>query len=101
MAKIVEVTKQGLERDIHNGLSRKEMAAKYGISTITLASVLKQVGLSNKRGPQVIVKIVDIEEYNRQQDTIVTDNITEDNVSEVLSSFKEFVSEDDDIVGEL
>ena len=101
MAKIVEVTKQGLENDIHNGLSRKEMAAKYGISTITLASVLKQVGLSNKRGPQVIVKIVDIEEYNRQQDTIVTDNITEDYVSEVLSSFKEFVSEDDDIVGEL
>ena len=85
MAKIVEVTKQGLESDIHNGLSRKEMATKYGISTITLASVLKQVGLSNKRGPQVIVKIVDIEEYNRQQDTIVTDNITEDNVTvEVL-----------------
>lgn len=101
MAKIVEVTKQGLENDINNGLSRKEMAAKYGISTITLASVLKQVGLSNKRGPQVIVKIVDIEEYNKQKDTIVTDNITEDNVPEVLSDFKEFVSEDDEIVGEL
>ena len=101
MAKIVEVTKQGLESDIHNGLSRKEMATKYGISTITLASVLKQVGLSNKRGPQVIVKIVDVEEYNNQQNYIVTDNISEDNVPEVLSDFKEFVSEDDEIVGEL
>jgi len=101
MAKIVEVTKQGLESDIHNGLSRKEMAAKYGISTITLASVLKQVGLSNKRGPQVIVKIVDVEEYNNQQNYIVTDNISENNVPEVLSDFKEFVSEDDEIVGEL
>lgn len=75
--------------------------AKYGISTITLASVLKQVGLSNKRGPQVIVKIVDVEEYNNQQNYIVTDNISENNVPEVLSDFKEFVSEDDEIVGEL
>lgn len=101
MAKIVEVTKQGLESDIHNGLSRKEMATKYGISTITLASVLKQVGLSNKRGPQVIVKIVDVEEYNNSQYNAATDSIVEDNIPEMASNFKEFVSEDDDIVGEL
>lgn len=100
MAKIVEVTKQGLESDIHNGLSRKEMATKYGISTITLASVLKQVGLSNKRGPQVIVKIVDVEEYNNSQNQVTTDNIVENNTI-YDSNIKDIISEDDIIVGEL
>ena len=100
MAKIVEVTKQGLESDIHNGLSRKEMATKYGISTITLASVLKQVGLSNKRGPQVIVKIVDVEEYNNSQNQVTTDNIVENNTI-YDSNIKDIISENDIIVGEL
>ena len=63
MSKVVEVTKSGLENDIQNGLTRKEIAAKYGISTGALAKVLKQVGLSNKKPPSVIIKIItEIEE---------------------------------------
>ena len=59
MAKIVEFTKSGLEKDIQNGMSRKEMATKYGISTVNLAKALKEVGLSNKRPPSVIIRIVE------------------------------------------
>ena len=70
MKEIVKMTKSGVMIDINNGLTRKAMSEKYGISPQQISKALKQVGLKGVKPKTVKFEIVD--------DTMVTDAPVED-----------------------
>ena len=70
MKEIVKMTKSGVMADINNGLTRKAMSEKYGISPQQISKALKQVGLKGVKPKTVKLEIVD----DTKDDSIITED---------------------------
>lgn len=70
MKEIVKMTKSGVMADINNGLTRKAMSEKYGISPQQISKALKQVGLKGVKPKTVKFEIVD----DTKDDSIITED---------------------------
>ena len=56
----VVLTKAGLLKDITvNGLSREEMATKYGLPVSQMRKAIKEAGLKDKKASKVMYKFQD------------------------------------------
>ncbi len=56
----VQLTKSGLLKDITvDGLSRAEMAKKYGLPVSQLLAAVKQAGLKDKKAKRVLFELTD------------------------------------------
>lgn len=63
--KVLKLTKSSIISDLKNGLTKKEIAKKHGISYQVLNEAIKNAGLSHLRASKkTVVEIVDDEEDN-------------------------------------
>jgi transposase-like protein len=87
MKERVKLTVSGLTADIENGLTRPEIAEKYGLNTQQLAKAMKQAGLIGKKAKKVAFELVDdtVESPTVQQ--VIEAGYSEQQATDIVSNF--------------
>lgn len=80
----VQLSKKGLTQDIENGLTRKEIAEKYGLVQGQLNKAMQMAGLKGVRAKTVKFEFVEDEEVGNED--IVESPIMEGTITPTLTS---------------
>lgn len=72
----VKLSKKGLAQDIENGMTRPEMAEKYGLVQGQLNKAIAMAGLKGVKAKTVKFEFVDDEEPIKEQENITEAPIT-------------------------